>query len=188
MNRVDYDSFVGTTHRNLTVLSINGTWKSGRTVFPAYLVKCVCGKEKRLCAKSVIYKLVMSCGCRTGTKVGRYNKTGNKNPKWRGGSFREKDGRTLIYTPNHPFPNHSGLYVYRYRLVVEKHLKRYLEPGELVHHINGDCTDDRLKNLVVTNKSDHARFHRVPGRRGFVRLTKKKSLRMISAEKAKMEL
>lgn len=170
MKRVDWESFVGTTHRNLTVLSIDGECAVGKRVFPAFLVECICGKRKRMNARSIVYKITMSCGCRTGTRAGKYNKKGTNNPKWRGGSIREKDGRLLIYAPDHPYPNHSGIYVYRYRLAMEAHLGRILEPNEIVHHINGDCTDDCLENLTLTNKSDHGRFHRVPEHRRFVGL------------------
>ena len=168
--RVNYESFIGTRHKALVVLSIDGTEKSGRTVFPAYLVQCDCGSTKRVCAREIVYRRIISCGCRIGTKTGRYEKRAANNPKWRGGSITEADGRTLIYCPDHPLPNHSGIYVYRYRLIMEKHLGRFLLKSELVHHKNGNCTDDRLENLEVTSRSDHARRHRVPQHRRFVDL------------------
>lgn len=53
----------------------------------------------------------------------------------------------------------DGDRIYFYRGVVAAHLGRLLEPHEVVHHINGDETDDRLENLVVTDHSEHARIH-----------------------------
>jgi HNH endonuclease len=92
-------------------------------------------------------------------------KSGKHNGRWRGGKSKMPDGRVLIFCPDHPNPGVSGLYVFRYRLVMEKHLGRYLLPEEIVHHKNGDCTDDRVKNLEVMLQSDHARRHMASIRR-----------------------
>jgi endogenous inhibitor of DNA gyrase (YacG/DUF329 family) len=49
---------------------------------------------------------------------------------------------------------------YRYRLVMEKHLGRPLEPNEVVHHINGDPTDDRIENLTLcVSNATHITTH-----------------------------
>lgn len=68
-------------------------------------------------------------------------------------------GRVVILTPNHPYPNYCKKYVYRYRLVMEKHLKRYLNPDEHVHHINDDPMDDRIENLEVMKIGSHVSLH-----------------------------
>jgi len=72
---------------------------------------------------------------------------------------RIREGRYYIYSPNHPHPNALGKYVLRYRLVVDKNLGRFLHPSEQVHHINGNPTDDRIENLQVMSRSEHARLH-----------------------------
>lgn len=86
-------------------------------------------------------------------------KRGCYNPKWKGGKATMPDGRVLIYAPSHPNPGPCGLYVLRYRLVMEAHLGRYLRADEVVHHKNGDCTDDRIENLEVMQQKEHAREH-----------------------------
>lgn len=85
-------------------------------------------------------------------------RTGEFNSKWRGGQVII-EGRVAVYSPGHPYPNACGVYVFRYRLVMEKHLGRYLLPSELVHHKNENPTDDRLENLELTDHSEHAKLH-----------------------------
>lgn len=49
---------------------------------------------------------------------------------------------------------------HRYQMAV--HLDRPLKKGkEIVHHINGNGLDNRLRNLVVLSRQDHNEFHRV---------------------------
>lgn len=87
---------------------------------------------------------------------------GERNSKWRGGIVDDGHGRTLIYSPGHPHPSYCGTHVYRYRLVMEKHLGRFLSPNEIVHHKNGDHSDDRLENLEVMSQSEHCLLHFYP--------------------------
>ena len=52
--------------------------------------------------------------------------------------------------------------IMEHRFVMEKHLGRPLNKQEVVHHINGDCTDNRLENLkLFANQSEHISFHRL---------------------------
>lgn len=56
---------------------------------------------------------------------------------------------------------------YRYRVVAEAHLGRRLALGEVVHHIDGDRTNDEPWNLAVfSSQRDHMRFH---GQGGIIR-------------------
>jgi hypothetical protein len=85
-----------------------------------------------------------------------------KGPKarcWKGGESKLKNGRVLIYAPDHPRASSCGLYVFRYVLVMEKYLNRFLLDDECIHHINGDWTDDRLENLQIVSRAEHSRFH-----------------------------
>ena len=87
------------------------------------------------------------------------NTTGSKNGSWKGGRRKTKDGYIYIYCPSHPFKA-DGKYVLEHRLVVEKHIGRYLRPEEVVHHINSKRSDNRIKNLMVFKSGkEHRKWH-----------------------------
>ncbi len=54
----------------------------------------------------------------------------------------------------------KGRYVMEHRLVVEKAIGRYLTKDEVVHHKNGKKLDNRLENLEVKTRGEHAKYHR----------------------------
>jgi len=80
--------------------------------------------------------------------------SGSKHPLWKGGRIIHA-GYILIHNPSHPFANTLG-YVREHRLVMEKHLGRYLKPEEVIHHINGIKNDNHIKNLsLFPNSYEH---------------------------------
>jgi len=136
------------------------------------LILCVdCGKKISSTAKRC-----MSCYMRV------RDTSGARNPFF--GSHHTKETKTLISKGNtgklsrerHPNwkggrgstgPGHPYIRInigknerqYEHRLVMEKHLKRKLTSEEVVHHINGNSEDNRLKNLTVLSNSEHRKLH-----------------------------
>jgi len=92
-----------------------------------------------------------------------YDRSGNKNPRWKGGRRKRADGYVLVYQPGHPYAYRN--YVLEHRLVMEKALGRYLQPHEIVHHINGIKDDNRIENLTVTSRQKHPSHHQGESRK-----------------------
>ena len=83
---------------------------------------------------------------------------GAANPNWKGGIRTNADGRVFILKPEHPNARQTG-YVRRSVLVVSEHLQRPIAPNEVVHHINGQVSDDRLENLILLTRAIHTSHH-----------------------------
>jgi len=84
--------------------------------------------------------------------------TGEKHPSWKGGKTKTTDGYIWIYNPSHPNSNKQG-YILEHRFVMSKALRRPLKRSELVHHLNGIRIDNRIKNLFITDESNHCKIH-----------------------------
>lgn len=85
---------------------------------------------------------------------GRFPK-GEKHPDWKGGRRVTKDGYICIYSPEHPNKDKNDL-VLEHRLIMEKHLGRYLTKKELVHHKDGNKKNNKIENLeLMDSRGQH---------------------------------
>lgn len=85
-------------------------------------------------------------------------------PTWKGGRKIRRDGYVLVVAPEgHPYPadTHEAsnlAYILEHRLVMEKHLGRYLDPEEVVHHKDKNPSNNSLDNLeLFANQEEHMR-------------------------------
>ena len=121
---------------------------------------CVCSQP--FYAQPSIRRSTCSMDCRTEhyRQLGNLlqgAKPGERNSRWKGGRYLSGKRYWLVLRPDHPHADRHG-YVREHRLVMEKHLDRYLLPTEVVHHLNRDTTDNRLENLkLFATHSDHMR-------------------------------
>lgn len=110
-----------------------------------------CGKpfyttRQRFCSRS--------CFC-------EYRKAHNTPGRW------AENGYVVRYTGN-------GEGKKEHIAIMEAHVGRAIKPTEIVHHINGDRSDNRLENLQLMTRGEHSRLHREieksEGRRFFQRI------------------
>ena len=83
---------------------------------------------------------------------------GRDSGGWKGGRIKNLGGYIFISKHSHPYKNISG-YVAEHRLVMEQHIGRYILADEHVHHKNHIRDDNRIENLELYTKNEHAKLH-----------------------------
>ena len=111
------------------------------------------------CCRSTIERACRRLGLQTQRTGPR---SGAEHPDWTGGR-RLHGGYWYIWTNQHPLRT-KGNYVAEHRLVAEATLGRYLTRSEVVHHINGDPSDNRPENLAVFGSNAEHLRHELTGR------------------------
>ena len=81
------------------------------------------------------------------------NQVGITSPNWKGGKTKQGTEYTFILVS-------KGKYIGEHRLNMEKYLGRKLKADEIVHHKNNDPSDNRINNLEIMSRAEHARHHK----------------------------
>ena len=87
---------------------------------------------------------------------------GSGHPCWKGGVIVVK-GYRYLYCPDHPHAT-THRRVSEHRLVMEASLGRYLDPREVVHHIDGNPANNELSNLVLFSRNAEHLRHELTGK------------------------
>lgn len=84
---------------------------------------------------------------------------GSSSPSWRGGRRLDAHGYTMVHAGRPKTDCGWEAYVKEHVLVVEKSIGRKLLKHEVVHHIDGCKTSNRVENLFLTNHAGHKDAH-----------------------------
>lgn len=84
--------------------------------------------------------------------------SGDKNYHWSGGRKKHSGGYILIYRPDSHLADKHG-FVLEHRLVAEQKYGRKLKSSDIVHHIDGNKTNNNPENIAVLTRAEHAKLH-----------------------------
>lgn len=111
----------------------------------------------------IIYKYMDRYGIpRLSQKESNTKYNANNQNNYKGGKTSHGDGYMKLLLPDHPRANKLG-YVLEHIVVMEKHIGRHLKKGEVVHHINGIKSDNRIENLLLLTVKEHSALHKGNG-------------------------
>lgn len=83
-------------------------------------------------------------------KLNKFQKREN-NRNWKGGKSKRQDGYIIIRV--------NGKYIKEHRYLMEKKIGRKLKKYEIVHHIDGNPSNNNLSNLLLLSLSEHTSLH-----------------------------
>lgn len=84
--------------------------------------------------------------------------TGRAPTRYNGGISHKGDGYKYELCPSHPRALSTG-YVAQHILVFERATGVQVPPNCVVHHINGDKSDNRIENLCMMEAKAHVKYH-----------------------------
>lgn len=84
--------------------------------------------------------------------------TASRHPRWNP-RLRSSHGYPKVRVGRqHPLADGHG-YAYEHDIVLASAGVPDVGPGQVIHHCNGDRTDNRLENLLVLDRAEHSREH-----------------------------
>jgi hypothetical protein len=75
---------------------------------------------------------------------------GSRNANWKGGSYVDERGYIRVSGSSRR---------YQHQIVMERHIGRELTADEIVHHTNGNRSDNRIENLELMTRAQHTALH-----------------------------
>lgn len=90
---------------------------------------------------------------------GKPGARGAESPSWRGGRRLDAHGYVMVHNGGPKTACGWSNYIKEHVFVMETSLGRKLDRHDVIHHINGRKTDNRLENLWLTNYGGHKDAH-----------------------------
>ena len=130
--------------------------------FGNYYKICVICKKRFRCRDGWDFKISQTCSRKCGgilaaskfhpeQYLSKWMKSHNNHPWNYKGKHIKPDGEIYISLGN-------NRYIKEHRLVIEKYLNRKLSSQEIVHHIDGNKSNNKLSNLYLYSSQ---KFHRL---------------------------
>ena len=131
---------------------------------PSGLCECGCGEKTTIAAKTnrrLGWVKGQPIRFVNGHHFREHDNHGSDSPSWKGGRTVTSQGYVHILKPNHLRSHSDTGYVSEHILVAERALGKPLPKGAVIHHVNGDPSDNRPGNLVICQSNGyHLMLHR----------------------------
>lgn len=113
--------------------------------------------SKSFCRECILLHGIFKLGGMTASK----NQLEKSKEKIGTTIVRDKDHYPYVYVgKNYPYGNGRNS-IRKHIFVMQEHIGRKIEKGEIVHHIDGDKLNNNLENLYLTTTAEHNKLHAV---------------------------